>query len=88
MTVCGDCIHRERIPGSAHITCKKPPSLTADVEGKVKREQVEGALEELLDERSDDFEIVMKKSWEGCGIFPLNFDESIILACSNKEIEG
>jgi hypothetical protein len=29
---------------------------------------------------------IKKKCWNGCGLFPLSFDENTIIECANKNI--
>lgn len=84
MTECSDCINRKEIPGDAHVSCENPPLFVANVDNIVDKKSAKEALEDLLEEK--DTEVVIRRGWKGCGVFPYNFDESIILACSNKEV--
>ena len=85
--ICTTCIHRKNNPGDVHITCGKafnaeenPLAGIFAILGSVGRSTLPGPTREV------DFR-PKAKYWPGCGSWPANYDENIILDCAGYEKE-
>ena len=85
MTLCDTCYFRRKLPGDAHISCSNPPVLTATLKHK-KKESRQKAVVIILEKcKEEGLSVIIRRTWNKCGIFPLCYDSKIVVACSNYE---
>lgn len=85
MGSCGTCKFRRRIPGDAHISCSNAPRAVAEIKVKPGQSRQDVADIILKKSKENNISVVVKVSWNRCGIFPFSYDEGTIIDCSNYE---
>lgn len=81
MNLCGDCIYKKRVSGSAHIACSNPPA-THFLIGSGGEERYEQAATMAKESQA-----VVRCIWPGSGMFPggqlFGFDSNTVFGCAN-----
>lgn len=86
---CHECTNQKYFSGSHHIGCKNPPSITAKFKsgGEEMRKIAQETIEEMMIAEPE-VQIVYRCIWKDSGIFPMYYDPSTVLACTNKNVIG